>query len=252
MIPYTLMLLAHCMGDYYLQPAFIAKLKSKNAFYVLIHTSVYAAVMFATYPLYKCREYLIALVVSTVTHALIDIIKQFILNSRAKTGVLTVREERMFYLVDQVLHMAIILCCSFIGSNGNQQGELAFLSVTVRELTGMSGYALIGIATALLAVMKPANVFIQKVLITDKPDKNTVTKLKYGGKLGDLERLISMVMLLLGQYAAIALVFTAKSIVRYRDFEDRSFAEYYLYGTMLSVVVCICVFGLLKLFGCLP
>lgn len=42
-------------------------------------------------------------------------------------------------------------------------------------------------------------------------------------------------MLLLGQYSAVALVFTAKSIVRFKDFEDRSFAEYYLYGTLLSV-----------------
>lgn len=245
------MFLSHCIGDYYFQPAFIAKLKSKNAFSVLIHTTIYAAVMFATYPLYRCREYLIALIISSTTHAIIDIVKQFILNARAKAGVLTVREDRAFYLVDQVLHMAIILCCSFIAAKGIPQSEVAFLSVAVRELTGMSGYSLIGIAAALLAVMKPANVFIQRILITDKPDKNTVTKLKYGGKIGDLERIISMVMLLLGQYAAIALVFTAKSIVRYRDFEDRSFAEYYLYGTMLSVVVCICVFGLLRVFGCL-
>ena len=53
----------------------------------------------------------------------------------------------------------------------------------------------------------------------------------------------------MGQYAAIALVFTAKSVVRFKDFENRDFAEYYLYGTLMSVVTAVAVFALLKLFG---
>ena len=70
-----------------------------------------------------------------------------------------------------------------------------------------------------------------------------------GDCIGSLERFIITCMLLLGQYSAVALVFTAKSIVRFKDFEDRSFAEYYLYGTLLSVAVSIALFALLKIFG---
>lgn len=101
----------------------------------------------------------------------------------------------------------------------------------------------------LLAVLKPANVFVQKVLVTEKPDETVKTRLKHGGCIGSLERFIIICMLLLGQYSAVALVFTAKSIVRFKDFEDRSFAEYYLYGTLLSVAVSIALFALLKIFG---
>ena len=85
--------------------------------------------------------------------------------------------------------------------------------------------------------------------IVEKPDETVKTRLKHGGCIGSLERFIIICMLLLGQYSAVALVFTAKSIVRFKDFEDRSFAEYYLYGTLLSVAVSITLFALLKIFG---
>ena len=121
-----------------------------------------------------------------------------------------------------------------------------------RHKTGWTVFAVmiaLIIVCALLAVMKPANVFIQKVLVTEKPNDETRTRLRYGGRIGSLERIVSVVMMYLGQYAAIALVFTAKSVVRFKDFENRDFAEYYLYGTLMSVVTAVAVFALLKLFG---
>ena len=40
-----------------------------------------------------------------------------------------------------------------------------------------------------------------------------------------------------GQYSAVGLVLTAKSIARYdRISKDQSFAEYYLLGTLLSTI----------------
>ena len=45
---YTLLMLAHMLGDYYFQPQCLAKLKSRNTLYVLIHAGIYAAVMFST------------------------------------------------------------------------------------------------------------------------------------------------------------------------------------------------------------
>jgi hypothetical protein len=42
-----------------------------------------------------------------------------------------------------------------------------------------------------------------------------------------------------GNIPSIGLVITAKSIVRYPQLRDRAFAEYYLFGTLLSVVVAL-------------
>ncbi|MDY5798926.1 MAG: DUF3307 domain-containing protein [Eubacteriales bacterium] len=251
MIPYTLMLLSHTLGDYYFQPQAMAKLKSRSTWYVLIHAGVYAAVMFLSVLLYPCRAYFNAVIIAAATHAMIDVIKQLILNHYAKLSILTVRQDRLAYLIDQVLHMTIILACAFLTKawEGGNSAALTALSEELPVVIGIDGYELLSIACALLAVMKPANVFIQKVLVTEKPNDETRTRLRYGGRIGSLERIVSVVMMYLGQYAAIALVFTAKSVVRFKDFENRDFAEYYLYGTLMSVVTAVAVFALLKLFG---
>ena len=251
MIPYTLMLLSHTLGDYYFQPQAMAKLKSRSTWYVLIHAGVYAAVMFLSVLLYPCRAYFNAVIIAAATHAMIDVIKQLILNHYAKLRILTVRQDRLAYLIDQVLHMTIILACAFLTKawEGGNSAALTALSEELPVVIGIDGYELLSIVCALLAVMKPANVFIQKVLVTEKPNDETRTRLRYGGRIGSLERIVSVVMMYLGQYAAIALVFTAKSVVRFKDFENRDFAEYYLYGTLMSVVTAVAVFALLKLFG---
>ena len=251
MIPYTLMLLSHTLGDYYFQPQAMAKLKSRSTWYVLIHAGVYAAVMFLSVLLYPCRAYFNAVIIAAATHAMIDVIKQLILNHYAKLSILTVRQDRLAYLIDQVLHMTIILACAFLTKawEGGNSAALTALSEELPVVIGIDGYELLSIVCALLAVMKPANVFIQKVLVTEKPNDETRNRLRYGGRIGSLERIVSVVMMYLGQYAAIALVFTAKSVVRFKDFENRDFAEYYLYGTLMSVVTAVAVFALLKLFG---
>ncbi|MCI6094395.1 MAG: DUF3307 domain-containing protein [Clostridium sp.] len=251
MIPYTLMLLSHTLGDYYFQPQAMAKLKSRSTWYVLIHAGVYAAVMFLSVLLYPYRAYFNAVIIAAATHAMIDVIKQLILNHYAKLSILTVRQDRLAYLIDQVLHMTIILACAFLTKawEGGNSAALTALSEELPVVIGIDGYELLSIVCALLAVMKPANVFIQKVLVTEKPNDETRTRLRYGGRIGSLERIVSVVMMYLGQYAAIALVFTAKSVVRFKDFENRDFAEYYLYGTLMSVVTAVAVFALLKLFG---
>lgn len=240
MVPYTLMLLSHTLADYYFQPKCIAELKSKSTWYVLIHTSIYACVMLLSVLLFPCAIFFRAVLVASITHAIIDIVKQLILNHYAKIGELTVRQERLAYIIDQILHMVIILFSAFISRNGD--GTFAIMEE-------LNGYSILSLVCILLSVMKPANVFIQKILVTEKPDEKKRSLLRYGGKIGNLERLISAVMLYFGQYAAVALVFTAKSIVRFKDFEDREFAEYYLYGTLLSVATAIGVFMLIKLFG---
>ena len=47
-----------------------------------------------------------------------------------------------------------------------------------------------------------------------------------------------LIFLSLGQYSALGLVLTAKSIARYDKItKDPDFAEYYLLGTLMSVIV---------------
>lgn len=45
--------------------------------------------------------------------------------------------------------------------------------------------------------------------------------------------------------AAVGLVFTAKSIVRYKEFDRKEFAEYYLVGTLYSILIALALTSLL-------
>ncbi len=56
-----------------------------------------------------------------------------------------------------------------------------------------------------------------------------------GRFIGVLERLLVYAFVLQGQYAAIGLILAAKSFARFKEMDERDFAEYVLIGTLLSV-----------------
>ncbi len=57
-----------------------------------------------------------------------------------------------------------------------------------------------------------------------------------GAVIGVLERALTLTFVLLGQYTAVALIVNAKSIARFPELKDRQFAEYYLVGTLSSML----------------
>lgn len=69
--------------------------------------------------------------------------------------------------------------------------------------------------------------------------------LKGGRIVGVLERWIVIALLSRGEMAAIGFIFTAKSIARYRDFNKPDFTEYYLIGTLYSVIIALALSTLL-------
>lgn len=62
---------------------------------------------------------------------------------------------------------------------------------------------------------------------------------RLGEAIGILERLIVVTFVLARAEAAIGLVIAAKTLARFRQLDDRDFAEYYLLGTLASVAVAV-------------
>jgi hypothetical protein len=60
-----------------------------------------------------------------------------------------------------------------------------------------------------------------------------------GALIGILERIFTVTLVLVGQYMALGLILTAKSIARFEDLKDRKFAEYYLIGTLSSMLFAV-------------
>ena len=62
---------------------------------------------------------------------------------------------------------------------------------------------------------------------------------RVGATIGVLERVLIVVFVLTGSDVAIGFVVAAKTLARFRQLDDREFAEYYLLGTLGSVAVAI-------------
>ena len=128
--------------------------------------------------------------------------------------------------------------------------------------TGIPSAVVIKSACAFMMILKPANVVIRvlKPQITfqntsflknnkaqvynsiwgRKSSDDNQELLKAGSTIGILERVLILILLMFDQYTAIAFILTAKSITRYNKIsENPAFAEYYLIGTLSSVIIAV-------------
>ncbi|MFQ8600150.1 MAG: hypothetical protein ACLSAP_05910 [Oscillospiraceae bacterium] len=67
--------------------------------------------------------------------------------------------------------------------------------------------------------------------------------------IGVIERGLVAILILAGQLGAVGFVVAAKSLARFKQLEDKDFAENYLVGTMLSFLFAMVCAGLAR--GCL-
>jgi len=67
-----------------------------------------------------------------------------------------------------------------------------------------------------------------------------VMEINRGRLIGNLERLILTIVVAAGSYAALAFLVAAKGLVRTEGLQKRDFAEYFLVGSLSSVLVALC------------
>ena len=85
------------------------------------------------------------------------------------------------------------------------------------------------------------------ILISPKSyPKTNLEELKAGNIIGKLERMIIAILLLNNQFGAMGFVLTAKSIARFKQMEDKNFAEKYLIGTLTSLFIVLLSVLILK------
>ena len=220
------LLLAHLVGDFLLQSNALCESKErkhhKSAF-MYVHALIIALLSWVAIGNYQLWGYA---VIIGVTHLMIDIAKSYV-----KTQTL------VWFVGDQILHIFVLLIVSYFIGNGWEQ--FAWIP---------QNYALIlpAFLSAVIICTKPANIFIKMILTRYEIDlpKAKDKELKNAGALiGNLERLLSLVLIIVGQFGAVGFIITAKSILRFRDYE-RAKTEYVLAGTLLSfgiAIICGCI-----------
>ena len=93
---------------------------------------------------------------------------------------------------------------------------------------------------AYLAALFLSHFFVKALMRRYRPSDASGVR-GAGALIGFLERALVLTFVLLNQYTAIGLVLTAKSIARYEELKDRDFAEYYIIGTLSSMLLAILI-----------
>ena len=239
-VKYILILgIGHLLGDFYFQNEKIAKKKDEKMTGVLVHSAeYYLAVLVAALPVFSIDMF-VAVTCASLLHFVIDTIK-FLLLKKKK-----IRKNGSVFIADQCVHIICILGLAYIMNCWNcKLGHLRIASNILKAFNLNTEIAARWIL-AVLFIHNPVNIFIQNFLGDYKPkDDQKIIQVdsKAGRRIGTIERMIMLIFLSLDQYAAMGFVLTAKSIARYEKIsKDEKFAEYYLLGTLLSmlcVIVC--------------
>jgi hypothetical protein len=156
------------------------------------------------------------------------------------------KELTSLYLLDQLIHILIIIIVA--GAIALFQETLQYTGFfkSISDILNLNLELIFSSILATIIIIKPVSITIKKVLYQYQPEvvkKEEMGHPGAGSLIGILERLIILIMLSQNQYAAIGFVLTAKSIARYkRIIEDPKFSEYYLLGTLLSMLSVIVTF----------
>ena len=67
-----------------------------------------------------------------------------------------------------------------------------------------------------------------------------------GRVIGYVERILLLYVVAVGSYEALGFLVAAKGLIRAREFEDRDFAEYFIVGSLVSVLVALVVGAALR------
>lgn len=224
----ALLLLGHVLGDFVFQTDELAK-KKHRLLPLLLHIGIVVVVHVVTFlPLLTAQT---ALIVGSigVFHFLIDAVSARIRHRQAPSVSL--------FLGDQTAHLLVIIV-----SWSLLDPSTWTVSPVVTALGGMNGLPwtelTIGAVyiSAFVFAHEGGNTIVSGVLPDEGPE-STEKDLEVGSLIGTLERWIILLLGLAGRWESVALVVAAKSIARFEELKKRAFAEYFLVGTLTSVLV---------------
>ncbi|HAX52957.1 DUF3307 domain-containing protein [Muricomes intestini] len=239
MIIYIL-LIAHFLADFTFQPVGLAQKKINNFRLLASHSLIYAGIFFmAVFPFVKFNYAVPTYIIITMAHFLIDWLRTSL--DRKYTN----RTYKFTsFIVDQILHILIIVSVSFIFSLNTH------ISFIFRNLMQWNLFEnLIIYFLIFVIIWDPAAVFIKKLFLYINAQDSNIgdnNDPQIGRIIGKLERVMISSLVLCGQLGAIGFVLTAKSIARYKQLEDKDFAEKYLVGTLTSATIAFLTTIILK------
>lgn len=231
----VILLAAHVLGDFLFQTEWIAREKEKRWGPLFLHGAVMLAVHAAVLAPFLTGRLALGLVCLALVHVALDAL-------RIKACGVWGGSLGAFFL-DQGLHVmtALVLWQVLASPSGFE---------TIRWIPSnewAAWYARwLGVAAGYVFVASGGSRIVRGVLgrfmgaVPDDPSNGREHSM--GRVIGYLERFTALTLVLFDQWAALGLIIAAKSIARFPEFtsgEHKDFAEYYLVGTLSSILVAV-------------
>lgn len=238
------LLICHVIGDFYAQTVNMARDKDKDFKLVIKHSLIYSSLFIIPILLYNLNiNIIIVCIAISLWHFIVDALKGKVINKLEENN------HKHIFVIDQLLHIGVIVFVYAMVTNMVPLDYISVININIFKWI-----------LALLLVGKPANVVFKTLFGKYKPEKLKETSkqateqalvdnkeavsdsrnIRAGALIGFLERVLVLIFLAFSSFTAIGIVLTVKSITRYNKIANEpEFAEYYLIGTLTSLLFAI-------------
>ncbi len=218
----ALLVAAHFLGDFMLQPDWLIKRKERLPFF-LLHVLVHGILVYILYQNWSCWQLPLGVV---GIHVVIDKVKQ-------KSS----KDSARKFAWDQIAHIVTLLLIGIVMINNSY----------IKPFSGQ-GYQWIIILAGFNATVSGAGYFVGKVAKEMRENNQLkIDGLKGGGaRIGSLERAMIFLLIFINQPAGIGFLVAAKSILRFEEAKNKKLAEYVLIGTLMSFSLAIAIASMSK------
>jgi hypothetical protein len=209
--------LAHLVADFLLQSNKACKDKAEKKWCSKYHYAHALFVFGLSWLAVWDANFMWCALVIGASHFMIDMWKSY-------------REENVkWFTVDQILHIAVMAGMALWWCSKNDWSMT--LDIPVKFLA---------MAIAIIVCWKPSNIFIKLMLkhySVNMPEEQG-GGFNAGSLIGNIERWLILVFVIMQRYEAIGLLIAAKSIIRFGDAQTRK-SEYVLAGTLMSIFIAV-------------
>ena len=230
----------HLLADFLFQTSAYSERKRQVLSTLFLHSFIYLTIFVAILsPIFEIKKIILFSLIISASHFFINVIK----NKLEKIFPYR-RLQFLFFSFNQLLHFIVILIFYYILNLENFTSQLY---IDLKDCEYFKTFILYIIVFSI--ILDPASVLIRKLFISISPktySKAYSEELKAGNIIGKLERTIIAILLLNNQFGLIGFVLTAKSIARFKQMEDKNFAEKYLIGTLTSFLIVLITVLILK------
>lgn len=248
---YALLILAHILADFTLQSKNTSENKRNSNFFLVKHGVIVFVISYVLTIYYFSLSHILMILLLSLLHVAIDYTK---ISSTEKFS----NYNLEFFIFDQLIHFLIIFVISpLFNPTANQELLGYFKNLTniysfLGSLTEAKMSFLLISLSVIIFNFKAATILVRETL--SKYESNISRQGDKGEAIGNLERLLIIIFIFFEYYSLIGLMFTAKSLIRFKEIEvkaekNSSFVEYYLIGSFISILIAISTGSLIKIFS---